>query len=241
MRFSISLSVALLLLYPFAQAQEKKEPNPNLVNIHKLFIKGNNEAATVARKILIERAKNDKANSAPLCFELMGNEKAADATLELSQEVTGDSSAATVSATLSDKDGNLLWSDSKEGKRSTITFGGFAPLTAAESGTAKLLSGLMKETCEAGPTIELNKVRKIQVIGKKGTWKSDCLTFVEKYGEADALLLTEIGGGNLIWVLSDPKNQERIPGWSSDSFPDVKKLEEAVSCHTNVAKEPGGT
>jgi hypothetical protein len=235
MRFSICLLVALSVLCSWAQAQEKKEASPDLANIHRVFVKGNNESATFARKTLIERAKNAKGNSAPPCFELIGNEKAADATLELSQEVTGDGSAATVSAALTDKDGNVVWSDSKEGKGSTISFAGLAPLTAAESGTVLLLTGLIKEACEAGPTIELSKVRKILVTDpghlKKGTWKSDCLTFVERFGEADAVLLPRNSSEGLIWGLLDPKSKEWISGWQTDSFPGVKELEEAVGCH----------
>lgn len=44
------LSVVLLLLCSPGLARDKKEPNPNLANIHKVFIKGNNEAGTAARK-----------------------------------------------------------------------------------------------------------------------------------------------------------------------------------------------
>lgn len=96
MRLSTSLSFALLLLCPFAQAREKKEPNPDLANIHKVFIKGNTEAATVARNRNILPLGPGGWEEMPAsvrrftCFGLVRKEGSADATLEISQDTAPD-------------------------------------------------------------------------------------------------------------------------------------------------------
>jgi hypothetical protein len=229
MRFSTFLSVALLLLCPFAQARGKKEPNPNLVNIHKLFIKGNNEAATVARKrVLIPRDQATRAS----CFGLVGNEAMADGTLEISQETAPDGTV-TASGTLTDRAGNLLWSDSKQGHIFHLIN---PPISVAESATNSLMYGLEDEICGVPPLIELDKVRKICIASperfKNMTSESGCLTFVNNWVDADAVftLAGRVQRGKSVWVLFDPKNNDEIPGWETVSFKGVADLERAVGC-----------
>ncbi len=233
MRSSTCLSVALLLLCPFAEAREKKGPNPNLVNIHKLFIKGNNEAATEARKRLL--LPRDRVTHVA-CFELVGNEAMADATLEISQDTAPDG-AVTASGTITDRAGNLLRSDSKQGQRTNFIL---TNLSAAFFSANSLMYGLEDELCGVPALIELSKVRKIYVNVemdperlKNVSWESGCLTFVNNSVDADADFT--LGGrtgrkGASIWVLFDPKNNDEIPGWETDSFQGVADLERAVGC-----------
>ncbi len=233
MRLSTPISVAVLLLSALAAAREKKAPNPNLANIHKLFIKGNNEAATEARKrLLLPRDQATRVN----CFGLVGNEATADGTLEISQETAPDS-AVTASGTLMDRAGNLLWSNSVQGHDIFHIVG---PAGSAANG---LMSSLEDEICGVPPIIELSKVRKVYVNSivmgrehlKNMAWQSSCLTFVEYPADADALFPFSGGigrKGKPIWVLFDPKNNDRIPGWETgpDSFRSVADLERAVGC-----------
>jgi hypothetical protein len=233
MRFSTSLSVAILLLCAFAQAREKKEPNPNLVNIRELFIKGNNEAATEARKRLL--VPRDKAVTV-YCFGLVGNEAMADGTLEISQDTAPDG-AVTVSGTITDRAGNLLWSDSKQSHMIP------PDISAANMATYHLMYGLKDEMCGVPPLIELSNVRKIYVDSffrehvNNVTWESGCLRFVKILVDADAELYpasrtTRKGIPILMWVLFDPRNDDEIPGWETEpkSFRGVADLEGAVGC-----------
>jgi hypothetical protein len=192
---------------------QNAKPKPGLAGIHKVFIKGNNEAATTARDGLIKRAESGGAS----CLGLLANEGTADGTLEISQETAPDGTV-TVSGNLADHEGNVLWSDSKHA---------LGPAGAA----AFLLVSLLNQAC---PPRSLSNVRKIQVVDpghlKKGVWISDCLTFVEKSADADAVLLPKESGGKMMWALLDPRGSTWIPGWETDSFPDVKELEKAVGC-----------
>jgi hypothetical protein len=222
-----TLVLVLLAFCWSALAREKREPNPNLANIHKVFIKGNNEAANRARKrMLIPR---DRVTRVP-CFGLVGNEVVADGTLEISQDTAPDGTV-TVSGNLTDHQGNLLWSDSKPSLiRNDI-------ITMAGQATDSLVYGLEDEMCGVAPIIELSKVRKIYVSSpeefKNVIWKSDCLSFVERPMDADALfMLTGHVGrkGRAIRALFDPKNNDYIPGWQTDLFQGVAELERAVGC-----------
>jgi hypothetical protein len=232
-----------------AGGQEANKVNPELAKIRRLFIKGNSEAATFARKSGPNQRYGDR------CFKLVGNEKAADGTLELSQEVVRDGAAATVSGTIMDKDGNLIWSDSEHGEGVLFTPAGDAAVS--------LMGRVIREACGPVPPIQLGKVRRIYLIDpdhldaadreqwgryfeasprkelrqqtkavqQTAAWKSDCLTFVRSTADADAILLPDNSGPALRWALLDWQSNSFIPGWSTDSFPDVKKLEEAVGCH----------
>jgi hypothetical protein len=221
----------LLLLCHSALAREKREPNPNLVNIHKVFIKGNSEVAALARKRELT-PREQRVNG--LCFGLVGSEAPADATLEISQDTASDGTVA-ASGNLTDRQGNLLWSDSKEERAGVI--GGEVIITAAENASNFLMQAFEDGMCGVPPLIELNRVRKIYVAPddrpKGMTLRSSCITFVERTIDADALL--EFGGrfarkGGPTRVLFDPKNNDEIPGWETGSFPSVADLERALGC-----------
>jgi hypothetical protein len=245
MRFSIFLSVAFLLSCLFAQAREKKDPNPNLANIHKVFIKGNSEAATVARNRNILPLGPGGWEEIPAsvrrftCFGLVRNEGSSDATLEISQDTAPDG-MVTVSGTITDHAGNLLWSDSKHDLRPPSPSIPLPP-GGVERVVNFLMSGLKDEICGIPQLIELSKVRKIYVLDLGGfknvTWKSGCLTFVESSTDADAefkpALPTRVTStGQLVWVLFDDKSNSEIPGWETNpqSFGGVADLEKAVGC-----------
>jgi hypothetical protein len=246
MRFSIFLSVALLLLCLFAQAREKKDPNPNFANIHKVFIKGNSEAATVARNrnILSLGPGGWEETAASVrrftCFGLVRNEGSADATLEISQDTAPDG-MVTVSGTITDHAGNLLWSDSKHDLRPPSPSIPLPP-GGVERVVNFLISGLKDGMCGVPPLIELSKVRKIYVMDlgrfKNVTWKSGCLTFVENSVDADAefkpaMPIRLTPKGEMVWVLFDDRNNDEIPGWETapELFGGVADLERAVGCH----------
>jgi hypothetical protein len=83
--------------------------DPRLKDVRTIFVKGNNEAATIARDKLQEWT----------CFTLAAKEKKADAILELSDQssvngsmISGNRERSTVSGTLTDQDGDILWSKS---------------------------------------------------------------------------------------------------------------------------------
>jgi hypothetical protein len=222
------LSVVLLLLCSPGLARDKKEPNPNLANIHKVFIKGNSEAGTAARKRFL--TPKDRAMRGVACFGPVGNEALADGTLEISQDTAPDGKV-TVSGTLMDRQGSMLWSDSKR------SLGiGDSIISEAEGATAVLMSGFEDEMCGVPPLIELSKVRKIAISPyilsvypesfKNVTWKSGCITFVAYAVDADALLMPDIPLG---WVLFDPKNNDKIPGWQTNSFRGIAELAYRVS------------
>jgi len=129
--------------------------NPRLAKIHRLFIKGNNEAAISQRKLLLERAKNigtleslrGLKPGALQCFALAANEKATDGVLETSQETAPDG-GVTVSSTLADPEGNVLWSDSElDAKRPDYL--NFIPQSQAGLAARTLMVRLMKQACSA--------------------------------------------------------------------------------------------
>lgn len=137
MKNQIILLVACLSLAVPAVARKHQKEDPAVAAIHKLYVKGNNEAASNMRKILMGRT--GKMNNLMSghgdqggCFQIVGNESVADGTLEVAEERTsgglegffGTNNASTVvSATLSDKQGNLVWSDSKQGLSGIIHTG----------------------------------------------------------------------------------------------------------------------
>ena len=136
------------LMFTAPTVARKRKADPALRDIHNLFVKGNNEAATNLRKVLAgHTSKLDNFmsghGSQGGCFTLVGNADAADAVLEVSQERTSggiESAAGTndattvVSGTLTDKQGNLVWSESKQGLSGLVHTGaGDAPRKLAEA------------------------------------------------------------------------------------------------------------
>jgi hypothetical protein len=202
-----------------------------MVNIHKVFIKGNNEAATAARNREIPKDTDMRI----ACFGLVANEALADATLEISQD-TAPNGRVTASGTLTDHAGNLVWSESKQ------SFG-ISHLTGeseARDASQSLMYVFEDEMCGIPPLIELSKVRKIYVgpsdraTFKAVNWASSCLTFVERPVQADAVFMPHgIRGlkGRQVCALFDGKNNDFIPGWETVSLKDIGSLERAVGCH----------
>jgi hypothetical protein len=111
MRYIVSVVTVALVAIATGQIQagRKKTVNPRVREVRTIFIKGNNEAAVRARESLEKFT----------CFRLASNPSQADATLELSQQQSvngaiflGSRERTIVSAELTNKDGDLLWSDS---------------------------------------------------------------------------------------------------------------------------------
>jgi hypothetical protein len=136
MKKQFVLVIACISLAAPAWARRHKE-DPAVAVIHKLYVKGNNEAASNMRKILggktgrLDNLMSGHGNQGG-CFQLVGNETAADGVLEVAEERTsggveklfGSNNASTVvSATLSDRQGNLVWSDSKQGMSGLVHTG----------------------------------------------------------------------------------------------------------------------
>lgn len=114
-RYFATLCATILLVSGALLAGKKKGPDPALGNIHKLFVKGNNEAAADMRKILTgQTGRMDNLMSGHGSqgggFTLDGNEADVDAVLEVGQEMTRgglEGMTAVVSGPLTDKQGNL--------------------------------------------------------------------------------------------------------------------------------------
>lgn len=103
------LMLAFLCLPESAFTSRKKTVDPRVRDVRTIFIKGNNEAAVKARQNL----------SKWTCFRLANGPGRADATLDFSQQqsVSGAVFSANrersiVSAELTAKDGDVLWSGS---------------------------------------------------------------------------------------------------------------------------------
>lgn len=114
-RLWLFLALALLCSPESAFSGKKNTVNPRVRDIRTVFIKGNNEAAVKARQNL----------SAWTCFRLANNPGQADATLDFSQQqsvsgaiLSGNRERSIVSAELTAKDGDVLWS------RSTTEYAG---------------------------------------------------------------------------------------------------------------------
>ncbi len=101
--------LTICLVVPgWAGRKREKEADPRLRAIHTVFVKGNSEAAVKARGDLEKWT----------CFNLAANPTKADAVLEIDQQMSrndsflkNNSERAIVSASLTTKDGDLLWSD----------------------------------------------------------------------------------------------------------------------------------
>lgn len=104
--FSVVLVAGGLVLT--SQAAKNKAPNPDLANVHSIFIEGNNEAAIRARKFFTDHES---------CFTLTSDKNAADGILSIEQESNVQSmvwgNATRVNGGLTTKDGKLVWSDTK--------------------------------------------------------------------------------------------------------------------------------
>lgn len=91
-----------------SQAAKNKAPNPDLANVHSIFIEGNNEAAIKARKFFTDHES---------CITLTSDKNAADGILSMDQESNVRSmvwgNGTRVNGGLTTKDGKLVWSDTK--------------------------------------------------------------------------------------------------------------------------------
>jgi len=103
------LIVGLLCFPESAFTSKKKTVDPRVRDVRTVFIKGNNEAAVKARQNL----------SKWTCFRLAGGPGQADATLEFSQQqsvsgspISANRERSIVSAELTTKDGDVVWSGS---------------------------------------------------------------------------------------------------------------------------------
>lgn len=99
----------------------KGKIDPALAKIHKIYVKGNNEVAVDLRQDIIKDHQKYGANA---CFAAVGNAKLADGVLEVSSHeetatlsslMGGSGGAMAATGTLSDKQGNLIWSQSAHG------------------------------------------------------------------------------------------------------------------------------
>jgi hypothetical protein len=109
MKTYLTVLIAALFLACPLLARKKRQIDPRVSALKTVFVKGNNEAAVKAREKM-----NDWT-----CFTLAINPDKADAILEFQQEqsVNGTFLAdsiekSVVSATLTAKDGDMLWSGS---------------------------------------------------------------------------------------------------------------------------------
>jgi hypothetical protein len=100
--------------------RKKADTDPRIQQVRRVFVKGNNEAAVKARENL----------SKWTCFSLAKNTAEADAVLEFSQQQSVDGAVfssnrerSIVSAELTSKDGDVLWSKSATGDAGLINTG----------------------------------------------------------------------------------------------------------------------
>lgn len=121
-RQTILLVLCVSLAIP-VMARKKKAVDPEVEKIHKLFVKGNNEAAANMRKILagktrkLDNVMSGSGNQGG-CFQLVGKESDAEGVLEVNEQMTAgglEGRTTVVSGALTDKEGNVVWSDSKQG------------------------------------------------------------------------------------------------------------------------------
>lgn len=102
----------------------------SIANVRTIFIDGNNEAASNARNDMLKIASKHPNRA---CFRPVGIRKAADAILEIAESDTaggsggilgGTSLETTVaSGTLTNAEGDLLWSNSKQGMQGVFHTG----------------------------------------------------------------------------------------------------------------------
>ena len=118
-----SLAV-MLLLSCLVFARIRPQSDPRLKNVHSVFIAGNNQAAQNAREEM--RKDADKGKS---CFSLVSNPKDADAVFEMGSDSARNSGLMDtrdwiVSATLTLKSGDLIWSNSERFSDAPFMSGG---------------------------------------------------------------------------------------------------------------------
>jgi hypothetical protein len=119
-----TLAVVLLVSVAFAFARSKTESDPRLKDVRSIFIAGNNQAAEKAREEM--RKDGDKGKA---CFTLVSNPKDADAVFEMGTDTARDSELLhtrdwIVSATLTLKSGDLIWSHSERFSDAPFMSGG---------------------------------------------------------------------------------------------------------------------
>jgi hypothetical protein len=116
--------VAVLLLSCIAFARSRPQSDPRLKDVHSIFVAGNNQAAQNAREEI--RKDADKGKS---CFSLASNPKDADAVFEMGSDTARNGAVLDtrdwiVSATLTLKSGDLIWSNSERFSDAPFMSGG---------------------------------------------------------------------------------------------------------------------
>jgi hypothetical protein len=109
LKTTIFILATFALALPMAQGKKPRPPDPRLSQIKTVFIKGVNEAAVRARERLEKRT----------CYRLAPSEAKADAILELDWSVRG----GRVSAVLTGKDGEVVWSGVSSGEKFDSSMG----------------------------------------------------------------------------------------------------------------------
>jgi hypothetical protein len=117
--------IALAGLALPAQAH-KKEADPSVAAVGTIYVDGDSEVSTAVRRKLIAIAEKEENGA---CFQVAGNPDKADAVLKIGQNETtggfwGNGRTTTVATgNLTNKDGDLIWSDSKQGANGLIHTG----------------------------------------------------------------------------------------------------------------------
>ena len=187
----------------------------SLADVRTIFIDGNNESANNARNDLL-KIITKYPNSA--CFKLVGIRKSADATLQIAESDTAGGSggilggtnleSTVASGTLTNAEGDLLWSNSKQGVQGVFHTGAgdaarmlIVPLYLA----AGCSSGGLRQTAgasEAAPVDpqNLRYIRKLYLTGSKERAISSgtkdlathtCMESVSDPALADAVVVLE--------------------------------------------------
>jgi len=110
----------VLVLVAFAFARSKPQSDPRLKDVHSIFVAGNNQAAEQVR---------DEIQKGKSCFSLASNPKDADAVFEMGSDSARngalmDTRDWIVSATLTLKSGDLIWSNSERFSDAPFMSGG---------------------------------------------------------------------------------------------------------------------
>ncbi|MGO8818291.1 MAG: hypothetical protein ACLQVG_26910 [Terriglobia bacterium] len=121
MKRSALVLFAISFVCTSSMGKDQKGPDPALANIHKVFVKGNSEAAVRVRMVLNRVGKSGPNKSG--CLELVSNAADADGVLEIEEraeprnpnDVLPGLNSNHVSGTLTDKQGNVIWSGVKAG------------------------------------------------------------------------------------------------------------------------------
>ena len=189
----------------------------SLADVHSIFIDGNNEAASNARNHLLKIASKHPGSP---CFRLTGVRTKADATLEIDERDTAGGSGGifggtnlettVASGTLTNAEGDLLWSNSKQGMQGMFHTGAgdaaqmlLVPLyIAAGCDRSGLRRTSASATSEAPPVDAQNItwVRKVYLTGSKARAiqsgakqlaSSTCMEAVSDPLQADAIVVLE--------------------------------------------------